>query len=238
MRAMKASPALLVLPLLLPTAFFAVAQTAPPAHVDWRSAGAVTPVQDQGQCGADYAFAAVAALEGAQKIAGGHLVKLSEQELVDCSRVHGNGGCNGGGAAEALEWVKQHGIVTHADYPYTARDGQCRQQSRPAVHLTSIRTIATDMQSLLAAVATQPVAIQIDASAADYQHYEGGIYACHAGGHANHWVTIVGYGTTTSGQPYWIVKDSRGVRWGESGYMRLARSADCHAIFAAVAPKI
>lgn len=231
---MKAAAALAVV--VLATAPLTFAQT-PPAHVDWRSTGAVTPVRDAGQCGADYAFAATAALEGAHKIATGHLIALSEQELVDCSIVYRNSGCNGGGVSEAFEWVKQHGIATLADYPYTAREGNCRQHARPAVHLKSFRTIATDLTSLMAAVATQPVAVLIDASSGDYQHYEGGIYACHAE-HGNHWVAIVGYGTTASGQPYWIVKDSHGTRWGESGYMRMARSADCRNVFAAIVPTL
>ena len=231
---MKAAAAVL----LFATALVAIAQTSPPpAHVDWRSAGAVTHVSDQGQCGSDYAFAASAALEGANKIATGHLIKLSEQELVDCSRVYGNNGCNGGGAQEALEWVRRHGVATQADYPYTARDGVCRQHVRPAVHLASFRSLPTDMTSLMAAVAAQPVAALIDSSSAGFQRYEGGIYACHAG-RATHWVTIVGYGATASGQPYWIIKNSFGTRWGESGYMRMARSADCSNIFAALAPTI
>lgn len=205
-------------------------------HVDWRSSGAVTPVRDQGSCGSDYAFATVAALEGAHKLATGHLLRLSEQELVDCSNVYGNHGCNGGGAEPALRWVLQHGIAANGDYPYTARSGACRSTTRPAVHITGLRNVGTDLTSLTEAVAKQPVAVLIDASGS-FEHYEGGIYACHAGS-GNHWVTIVGYGTTATGQSYWIIKNSHGTTWGESGYMRLTRTADCKNIFAAVVPTV
>ena len=208
--------------------------TTPPDHVDWRSAGAVTPVKNQGQCGSDYAFATVAALEGLHKIASGHLLNLSEQELVDCSNVNGNQGCNGGMADRAMEWVVQHGIMTQAAYPYAGRVGSCKLHSAPAMHIGAVKTVATDANSLMQAVAKQPVAVLIDASG-DFAHYEGGVYGCHAG-NANHWVTIVGYGTTSSGQPYWIIKNSFGATWGESGYMRLTRAAGCKNIFAAVVP--
>ncbi len=39
----------------------------------------------QGQCGASYAFSAIGALEGANALATGSLVTLSEQNIVDCS---------------------------------------------------------------------------------------------------------------------------------------------------------
>ena len=58
--------------------------------VDWRAAGAVTPVKDQGNCSSCWAFAATGALEGRNWIMRGHLVSFSEQQQVSC-----NGTCGG-----------------------------------------------------------------------------------------------------------------------------------------------
>lgn len=37
----------------------------------------------------------------------------------------------------------------------------------------------------------------------------------------NHSVMIVGYSTSTSGTPYYIVRNSYGSDWGEEGYFRI-----------------
>jgi cathepsin L len=62
--------------------------------INWITAGAVTPVKDQAQCGSCWAFSTTGALEGAHYILTGVLESFSEQQLVACSTA--NYGCGGG----------------------------------------------------------------------------------------------------------------------------------------------
>lgn len=62
--------------------------------VDWRKEGAVNPVQNQAQCGSCWAFSSTAAIEGAHAIKTGKLIKLAEQQFVDCDPT--SDGCDGG----------------------------------------------------------------------------------------------------------------------------------------------
>jgi len=39
----------------------------------------------------------------------------------------------------------------------------------------------------------------------------------------NHFVIAIGYGTSDDGTKYWLLKNSWGTNWGESGYMKIHR---------------
>ncbi|GLU04224.1 hypothetical protein SLE2022_213830 [Rubroshorea leprosula] len=197
-----------------------------PDSVDWRKKGAVVEVKDQGSCGSCWAFSTIAAVEGINKIVTGDLISLSEQELVDCDTTY-NEGCNGGLMDYGFEFIINNGgIDTEEDYPYVAADGRCDQYRKNAkvVTIDDYEDVPqNNEQALQKAVANQPVSVAIEGGGRAFQFYESGIFTGRCGTALDHGVTAVGYGTE-NGKHYWIVKNSWGSSWGESGYIRMERN--------------
>lgn len=203
---------------------FRYEDTNAPQAVDWRKQGAVTEVKNQAQCGSCWAFSAVGAIEGANAIVSGELLSLSEQELIDCDRVHDQG-CHGGLMDYAFEFViKNGGLDTEDDYPYKGNDNTCNKPrlNRKVVTIDGYEDVpANSERALKKAVANQPVAIAIEADGRTFQLYNGGVYdddTC--GTQLNHGVLIVGYSEEGT-KPYWVVKNSWGPHWGDGGYINM-----------------
>ena len=91
--------------------------------IDWVKAGAVKAVREEGQCGASYAYAALAAIEGQLFINKKLNVDLSWQQILDCSSSYGNHGCSGGYMTYCFDYAQDKGLTTEQAYPYTASNG-------------------------------------------------------------------------------------------------------------------
>ena len=196
------------------------------APINWINAGAVNPIQDQGQCGSCWAFSATASMEGAVEIKYGTLLKFSEQLLVDCDTY--DSGCNGGNANNGFHYYQTNGPMSEASYPYTAKDGTCKYNASAAY---SYRTAATmyytqvaydDVNAMYAGLTKQPLTVRIYASTYSFQTYKSGIYddlSCPTT--HNHATNVVGYGVDANNVEYWLMRNSWGTGWGEQGYMKM-----------------
>jgi cathepsin L len=199
--------------------------------VDWTVAGCVTPVKNQGQCGSCWAFSTTGSIECNWAIqnnqCGGSITSLSEQQLVDCSRL--NAGCNGGNMATAMSYVtNEGGLCSESEYPYVGKDGTCQSSTCGTKYdaISSHNAVTTESESaLMAAVDQGCVSVAVEADQFAFQYYSSGVLDGTCGTNLDHGVLVTGYGTYTNGEDYWKVKNSWGESWGMNGYILICR--DC-----------
>ena len=203
---------------------------------DWRDIGGqdfTTPVRNQGACGSCWAFAAVGALEAKFDITASNPnlnYDLSEQHLI-CDGSCGD--CGGGWEFAALDFFRNTGITDEATLPYTAQNTSPNWPLTGAHWLYQITanqnwlTCTTDnLQSALQTYGPLVCAINTSDWYTPTTAPVGDIDAPPLGfmedpvGAINHAVLMVGYNdvpTLPSGG-YWVVKNSWGSGWGDSGY--------------------
>ncbi len=202
-----------------------------PATFDWRNNGGnfITPVRDQGNCGSCWAFATTGALESITLITNNTPdvdLNLAEQILVSCS---GAGDCGGGYIDSASDFFVDPGLPSETCYPYTATNGYCgntcsdwQSHTNKITSWTWVATTSPSVSAITNALYNYgPLVTTMDVYT-DFFYYRSGVYShtwgYYQGGHA---ILIVGY--DDYGQ-YFIVKNSWGTGWGESGYFKVAYS--------------
>ncbi|KAG6410098.1 hypothetical protein SASPL_128146 [Salvia splendens] len=192
-----------------------------------------------GRCGSCWAFSTTGAIEGANFIATGKLLNLSEQQLVDCDHACDakekgacDNGCSGGLMTNAYKYlIEAGGIEEENVYPYTGKRGECKfQPNNVAVKVANFTTIPMN-ENQIAAYLVHHGPLAVGLNAVFMQTYIGGVSCPLICGKRwiNHGVLLVGYGSKGYSilrfgyQPYWIIKNSWGKRWGEHGYYKLCR---------------
>ena len=204
-------------------------------EVDYRPY--LPPIKSQGGCGSCWAFGAIAAMEyqvNKDRPVGGEMVALSEQQCIDCTWR----GCNGGWTELCFKrayyyfshWVSAYNYI----YQYTD-DTKCRYEyhknAMSGFKFTSPKPTyvgRNDEDAVLFAVANSRIGvlsayIHVD----DYwRMYKSGVYSSSDCNKAiTHAVAIVGYGKL-DGIPYWEVRNSWSVGWGDNGYIKMKRGVN------------
>jgi cathepsin L len=190
------------------------------AAFDWRKLHKVTSIKNQGGCGSCWDFAAAAAYESAYAIRNSMLLDTSEQHILDCS---GAGTCAGGWYGPVWDWMHNNKLANASQLPYTATDQACptnivgHYQTVTWGFVATGSTVATEDQMKQALCEHGPLAVAMEATAL-FQAYTGGVFSEANISGINHAVTIVGWDNANQA---WIVKNSWGAGWGESGYFRI-----------------
>jgi C1A family cysteine protease len=152
---------------------------------------------------------------------------LAPQQITSCDKT--SFGCNGGLTERAYEYViRAGGIENETEYPYTSGTagitGQCDpNRNGPAVTIGGYTTVSSSASGETTAMAsymasTGPMSICVDAQTG-WQTYSSGVLTV-CGNSVDHCVQAVGLNTAAS-TPYWIVRNSWGVTWGQAGYIYL-----------------
>ncbi|XP_073506899.1 cathepsin L-like proteinase [Phyllobates terribilis] len=200
-----------------------------PEAVDWRDSNCVGPVTNQGSyCGSCWAFATVGVVESHYCMKTRELIKMSEQQLVDCDGV--NDGCCGGLPTDALEHISQKGLMKAKDYEYSEKKFICLYKPKKSimVNVTKYYILPNENNMASSVAINGPITVLIDASE-DLMGYTEGIFDGECTEETNHAVIVVGYGTeydedNDENVDYWIVKNSWGEEWGENGYIKMKRN--------------
>jgi len=206
------------------------------ASINWVTKGATTPVKNQGQCGSCWAFSATEQIESDIFLSTGVLNVLSPQQIVSCDTV--DLGCNGGNTDTAYQYVMSAGgMEPITDYAYTSGNtevtGTCTFTKADIVTditgYSYVSTTAKEEAQIMTQIEQSPISICVDATI--WQTYTSGIItaASDCGTQLDHCVQMVGAvsaADSSTGQAYYIVRNSWATDWGEAGYINLAAGSN------------
>jgi C1A family cysteine protease len=204
-----------------------------PAQFDWRNYNGhsyVTSIKNQGACGSCWAFSVTAALESKALISlntPDSDLNLSEQIVLSCSQA---GSCAGGWPDQATNFLVGSGSAAQSYYPYTGANGSCASAAtgwqNQSYKIKNWQYVVENAQPSVNAIKNAlynngPLVATMMVYN-DFYYYSSGVYSYTNGPYLGaHAILIVGW--DDSAQAF-IIKNSWGSAWGESGFVEIAYS--------------
>lgn len=193
------------------------------------------PIYMMGNCTASWAIAAAGSMSNRYCIndpAQHSELILSPQQLLSCDRL--NRGCEGGDMDSVFAYLGREGLVSEICFPYQADSSvSCESKCSTESPLKAAGHCLLNGETMIKAelMANGPIVAGLFVSD-DLMVYQSGVYerlststplvttSVQGKQQLLHAVKVVGWGKMNS-RPYWIVENSFGEEWGESGYLKV-----------------
>jgi cathepsin B len=201
------------------------------SRTQWGSC--IIAIRDQGQCGSCWAFGATESFSDRWCIVKGQSVLMSPQYVVSCDK--NNYGCNGGYLNMVMQFLVNTGTVADACDPYfsgqNGNSGTCPTACKDGSALkfykgSSWAQVSSNENSIMNEIYTNgPVEVAFTVYQ-DFMSYSSGVYHHVSGGVlGGHAVKNIGWGVS-NGQKYWLIANSWGTGWGQSGYFWILKGTN------------
>lgn len=186
----------------------------------------VTKIKNQKQCGSCVAFGTTAVFEQTYAKKGEKKL-FSERYLFFCDPYKGYG-CNGGwsldggavAASNSRKGMIEDGECLYFDngkYYYDCGSG-CNKSAKKYT-MSYSRVSANQYIDVLNSGKAIIIGMTVFE---DFRYYKTGVYEHLQGNQlGGHCMALVGYGTSTKGEHYWLIKNSWSEDWGDKGYMKV-----------------
>lgn len=200
-------------------------------HIDADLRYCLGKIKDQKICGACYAFSWNSLAEWHYCRQTGRHINFSEQHIIDCGAVvRLVDGCVSGRLPNARDFSAAFGFFLEQDYPYMAKRGSCKSLEGSIKVKTTFIRILVDRFEWEKVLEEQPILVEARVPK-DILKYSRGIHpGTNCDDNLSHGMLLVGHGRQ-DGIPYWLLRNSMGRKWGENGYLRLARDGPMNECF-------